>query len=231
MYSREVADGETGERETLSFGVSGKLWNGVLVFYDRETQSLWTQVEGRAIRGARSGIELAHVDSVFTTWEQWRTLHPDTLVMVKDVDANEREESLYADYLADPKRLFLPELAQGLGGIEPKDLVWGVSLGNQALAVEDTYIEEHGVVNSVLAGVPLAWIRDEATGGVRVVRRAAGPAVLVLGPLPGQDPGLAVQDVITRERVATEALPRLRVDRTYWYAWSRSHPGSAVLAR
>ena len=50
MYAPESA----GQDEDASFGVSGKLWNGVLVMYDRATGSLWTAVDGRALEGERA---------------------------------------------------------------------------------------------------------------------------------------------------------------------------------
>ena len=73
MYSREI-DGEV-----RSFGVSGRLWHAVLVMYDRETESFWTQIDGRAIRGEETGRRLEHVPSTFTTFGAWLDAHPDTL--------------------------------------------------------------------------------------------------------------------------------------------------------
>ena len=40
------------------FGVSGKLWQSNLLMFDRETESLWSQVEGKAVVGTRIGEEL-----------------------------------------------------------------------------------------------------------------------------------------------------------------------------
>ncbi len=45
MYARKVGE------QTLTLGVSGNLWKDVLVLYDRETDSLWTQLSGDAIDG------------------------------------------------------------------------------------------------------------------------------------------------------------------------------------
>ena len=101
MYSREV---EGSER---SFGVSGKLWHGVLVMYDRETESFWTQLDGRSIQGPEHGKALEHYPSVFTTWASWKAAHPNTLVLDKAEDEKLQAASNYADYFSDPERLFL----------------------------------------------------------------------------------------------------------------------------
>ncbi len=39
----------------MTFGTSGKLYLSDLVMYDRQTESLWFQIEGRAIAGVQTG--------------------------------------------------------------------------------------------------------------------------------------------------------------------------------
>src|SRR5437867_4744860 len=43
---------------TLDFGTSGKLYKSDLVMYDRQSHSLWAQMEGRAIVGTYAGTRL-----------------------------------------------------------------------------------------------------------------------------------------------------------------------------
>jgi len=43
----------------LDFGTSGKLWKSDLLMYDRETHSLRSQMEGRAVVGPRAWTEPA----------------------------------------------------------------------------------------------------------------------------------------------------------------------------
>ncbi len=73
-----VAD---GRRPTLElFG----LYNAVMVMSDRETGSLWSHPGGDALDGPLNGSEMEIIPVVQTTWEQWRSLHPDTLVLSDD---------------------------------------------------------------------------------------------------------------------------------------------------
>jgi len=76
VYARPLADGAP-----LRFGVSGKLWRQALVLFDRQTGSLWSQREHRAIAGALAGQPLDLLPSEITTWGAWRTRHPGTLVL------------------------------------------------------------------------------------------------------------------------------------------------------
>lgn len=161
MYSRRAGAGER------TFGVSGKLWHGVLVMFDRETGSLWTQLDGRAIQGAELGATLAHVPSTFTTWAAWRAAHPDTLVLEKDEEARAQESSHYAEYFADPERLFLDRLGEGLGTvIGAKETVYGVLVDGRPVAVPEATMAEYDRFAFESLGQDVVLLRDPTTGGV-----------------------------------------------------------------
>jgi len=87
VFDRSVAG------SVVEFGVSGKLLMNVLVMYDRDTDSLWSQILREAITGPHRGTSLVLVDSLQTTWSTWRNLHPQTLIL----DERGRNDS-YASY-------------------------------------------------------------------------------------------------------------------------------------
>ncbi len=224
MYSRHIDGADR------NFGVSGKLWNGVLVLYDDETDSLWTQIDGRAIHGDATGTRLEHVDSVFTTWSQWLSLHPDTEVLARDPDAEPVTASHYEEYLSDSSRLFMPELGEGLGGIAAKDLVFGVVLGAEAWAVSEAVLVAEEVVQTVLGGSLVTVLYERESQRARAIVSASDDDALLLEAIPGVSPFERLRDVRTGEELDPETRPSLRLDRAYWYAWSRSHLGSRILA-
>ena len=51
------------------------------VFKDRGTGSRWQQSSLRAISGPLEGTRLALYPFLLTSWQEWRRLHPDTLVL------------------------------------------------------------------------------------------------------------------------------------------------------
>ena len=55
-----------------------------LLFVDRETDSVWSQLHGRAIHGPLEHTPLNIVPAMQATWVFWRERHPDTRVMVDD---------------------------------------------------------------------------------------------------------------------------------------------------
>ena len=68
-----------GRRYT--FGVSGLLYKRNLLFFDRETGSLWSQLLSEAVTGPMAGTKLRALPAENTTWKDWRGRHPDTLAL------------------------------------------------------------------------------------------------------------------------------------------------------
>jgi len=65
----------------LNFGVSGLLYNSDVLLYDRNTQSLWSQIMGQAVSGPLAGERLTPLAISHTTWRAWLGEHPDTSVL------------------------------------------------------------------------------------------------------------------------------------------------------
>ncbi len=84
-----------GQRRT--FGVSGLLYKRNLLLYDRETESLWSQLGGVAVTGSLAGTSLPLLPVTVTTWEHWKSEHPQSLVL-------SFETGFQRDYLRDPYR-------------------------------------------------------------------------------------------------------------------------------
>lgn len=75
MYDRRLND------RVLSFGHAGILYKKSFVMYDRQTESLWVHVTGKAEVGALKGQQLTFMPSTVTTWKAWKTAHPNSLVL------------------------------------------------------------------------------------------------------------------------------------------------------
>jgi len=69
------------EGRQYTFGVSGLLYHRNLLFYDRQTNSLWSQLGGQCVAGELAGTSLALLPATQTTWSLWKEQHPGTLVL------------------------------------------------------------------------------------------------------------------------------------------------------
>lgn len=92
----------------LDFGVSGLLHNSDLLMYDRQTESLWSQIPGQAVTGKMAGKSLRRLAVVHLAWQDWRRKYPDSQVLSSNTGSNR-------DYSRDPyqgydrtERLFFP---------------------------------------------------------------------------------------------------------------------------
>lgn len=70
--------------KTLTFGISGLLYQSDVLFYDHQTESLWSQLEMKAVTGEMIGTKFEIFPSVMATWKEWKTEHPETLVLSRD---------------------------------------------------------------------------------------------------------------------------------------------------
>jgi hypothetical protein len=99
VFDREVGD------ETLTFGVSGLLWQSSQLLYERRekvgTESLWSQIQARAVAGpmAKAGTTLTPLPFEVATWETWKARHPETTILAPDdVMLREYKRRPYASY-------------------------------------------------------------------------------------------------------------------------------------
>ena len=71
------------EGRRLTFDIFGLL-KDVLTMVDRETKSVWTHLEGKALQGPMKGTRLKMVPLPQMTWSEWKRSHPGTLVLSQD---------------------------------------------------------------------------------------------------------------------------------------------------
>jgi len=81
--------------QAQSFGVSGMVYNNNTLFFDQKTQSLWAQALGQSVAGKNSGEFLEQIPATWTTWDNWKSMHPNTLVL-------SRHTGFEIDYAEDP---------------------------------------------------------------------------------------------------------------------------------
>jgi hypothetical protein len=109
--------------------VSGKLLYNTLVMFDRETESLWSQLYGGALDGPLAGQGLAVYPSLHTEWAAWQAQHPDTLVLSKRLTCRQFGCGTYAanpraSYLVDPYAGYYNQPDEGVINSQiPRD--WG----------------------------------------------------------------------------------------------------------
>jgi hypothetical protein len=72
---------DTSSIGNSTLGTSGKLYENNLVFYDRESDSRWSQMLGISLKGDKIGQILPKQPIVESSWKAWKALHPDTQIL------------------------------------------------------------------------------------------------------------------------------------------------------
>ena len=151
-----------GERKEVEVGTSGKLYNSNLVMYDRETQSYWTQIDGKAIVGELTGQELVEVSIDTVVWRDWKKVHPDSEVL-------SQKTGHFRNYGKDPygsyyenSNLFFPVENEDQS-VHPKTIIFGIEVNGVYKAYqEDDLIDMDGLIEDEVNGVNVKVKRDEA---------------------------------------------------------------------
>ena len=101
VFNREVGD------RVLSFGVSGLLHNSDVLMYDRQTDSLWSQLARKAVSGPQVDTALEWLTSEHLTWAACKAKYPQGEVLSTQTGAQRNYSgSAYASYEQSPDTMF-----------------------------------------------------------------------------------------------------------------------------
>jgi len=137
VFERKVGD------RTLRFGVSGLVWNSGFLLFDRETESLWSQFQGRGLTGDFAGTKLVWRRFRQEDFAGWRRREPKTRILIPpDPDRLDYNREIYADYEAEDRSGF-PVLARDRR-FHAKELVLGVVVDGTARAYLASLLGKNG---------------------------------------------------------------------------------------
>jgi hypothetical protein len=234
---------------TLDFGTSGKLYKSDLVMYDRQSHSLWAQMEGRAIVGTYAGTRLTLVPANTISFEEWRTAHPGGKVLSRETGHRRSYGSNpYAEYDEPTVGPFLFR-GQPDPRRQPKERVVGVRIGDTARAYPWPVVERARVINDTIAGEPIVVLYESGTlsaldqtqietsrdiGATAVFSRRLGGRVLTFeaaGRMFRDRETGTTWNLLGAAQAGPKRGGRLRpiphVD-AFWFAWAAFHPGTSL---
>ncbi|WP_344164250.1 DUF3179 domain-containing protein [Nocardiopsis rhodophaea] len=253
-FDRRVggADGGDEPERVLDLGVSGLLYNSDLVMFDRQTHSLWPQIEGRAVAGTLTGTELERISVTVMDWERWHDAHPDGRVLSQDT-GHDRNYGLtpytgYDDPESDPF-LFDEDTDARMPA---KTRVVGLGADDTAIAIPVQETAERDVVEVDVGGTPVTvWIEPGVASALDSAQIAEGREVSATGAFRPEADGRnltfeAVDDGFTDQQtgstwnilgeavegpLAGQRLPAVDHVDTFWFAWVAFSPDTEINTR
>lgn len=155
--------------KTLEFGVSGLLYNSDMLMYDRNTESLWSQIPGKAISGSMAGKQLEKIPVQHTEWGDWLAQHPETRVMTLDTGHQRDYDNYpYRGYEQSLQLMFPVEHRDKR--YHPKDLVIGLAEGNKARVWPfHELMKTDGRISDQFDGKPVTVVFNKDSQSARIL--------------------------------------------------------------
>ena len=209
------------------------------VFKDRETGTRWQQSSLEAISGPLQGEHLDLFPFLLTNWEEWRRLHPGTLVL-KPLPG-------YADRIAAKNE----QIRQGLSGegeapsdvlrrdnrLKPRTMILGLDLERANRAYPLTVLRASQVINDTLGGWPILIVHQPGSDTTTAFRARLNGKTLTF---TAADAGTTeLTDAQTHSHwtayghcssgaLKGSDLEPLILEPEYWFAWSEFHPDTTI---
>ena len=150
VFDRRIAD------EVYDFGTTGKLRKSDLVMYDRQTESWWQQLTGRAIVGEMSGVVLRRMPASIVAYEDFKSTYPDGRVLSRRTGAHRPYgNNPYRGYdsIDDQPFLFSDPVDERL---PPMERVLNVTVGATHKLYPFSAFDTEPVINDQVGDVPVA---------------------------------------------------------------------------
>jgi len=242
-------DRRLGER-LLTFGTSGKLYLSDLVMYDRQTESLFSQIEGRAIAGVLAGEELDRVPVQTVTWAAWREANPDGWVLSRDTGVDrDYGRNPYTGYDTPGSQPFLFD-GEPDPRLPPKERVAALGGDADPVVVPLGALTEAGVAEVEVSGRPVVvWSVAGLRSALDTSQIAEGRTIGATGAFDPVLDGRRLTFTRTSPDRFTDAetgsgwtllgeavdgpLAGARLDPvdhvdTFWFAWAAFHPDTRI---
>ena len=144
-----------------SFGVSGMLRHSDMVMFDRQTESLWQQLNGEGIVGTYTGQKLKPLPAQIVSYEQFKAAHPFGEVLSKETGHRRKYgQNPYAGYDNINDRPFLYR-GPFDKRVPPMEKVVTVSMGNEDKAYPHSVTSKMRVVYDTVADTSIVIFHGE----------------------------------------------------------------------
>jgi len=209
------------DAETYTFGSSGFLYRSNKLMYDRQTQTLWSQLTGQPVFGplvAKNLAPLRVLPLTVTTWREWKALHPRTRVLSLETgyERDYRPGAAYGKYFASPDLMF-PVWKKAPSDLAVKDWVLVVLVG------ETRRIYPIQTLPDLLHDREVVIVNERAYAGAGRRFRREGDALVDIAN--GETFAIDEAALVSQ---SGERLQRLPSHRAFWFGASAFYPGAEI---
>ena len=241
-------DRRVGDR-VLDFGTSGLLRKSDLVMWDRQTESWWQQISGKAIVGELVGAKLTFIPAPLISWKDFAKAYPDGRVLTRNTGYFKGYGSApYSGYDSLDGRPFL-----FTGAIDPAlpamERVIGLELRGSKVAYPFPAFSDTPVLHDTVGGQDIVIFFADGTLSAFRTRsyqgnRVVGSTGVFYPSVDGRSLTFVAEDgAIVDEQTGSEwnvlgqavggELEGRRLEQVvhanhFWFAWQAFHPDTEI---
>jgi hypothetical protein len=243
-------DGRASDGNTYTFGSSGFLYRSNKLMYDRQTRTLWNQLTGEPVLGrlAATDVRLDLLPVVLTSWDEWQSRHPDTLVLDLNTGYNRSyvPGAAYGDYFASPDTMF--PVWQRSSRLPAKTRIYALQVEGVPKAYPVELLVQEEVVNDAVGQTDLVLLSPGDTLTVDGMSLRIGPVSYEAGVevrayrtdgtrfRSGSDGSTVLDEQGNPWQISEDALigpggksaPRISGHLAYWFGWYSFFPQTLV---
>ncbi|MEM7381643.1 MAG: DUF3179 domain-containing protein, partial [Bacteroidota bacterium] len=218
-----------------SLGTSGFLYRSNKLMYDKETQSLWSTLEGEPVIGplAGKGIQLDYLSVVTTTWGEWKKRQPETSVLSLATGHRRdySEGAAYRDYFATDELMFgVPKTDKRL---KNKAEILAIRLqdgGNENLAISSELLSKQPIYRHNIGNTKFTVFTDKS-GAHRVYDTGELKFSTYDGRSEATDTQGGKWNLSENELVSEEgkSLKRIATFNAFWFGYKAAFPGVKLI--
>jgi len=168
------------DNKLRSFGVSGLLYQSDVLMYDRQTNSLWSQLAMKAVSGKSVGSKLKWLPSDHMTWKAWKDKYPKSKVLSLDTGHKRNySKSAYDSYHKSDDVMF--PVPQNRADLPNKSLVIGVIVDGVAKAYDIYKLPHNKTIKDKVGEIEILITYDKKKNYPKITtsNNIEIPAVLV----------------------------------------------------
>jgi hypothetical protein len=237
MVFDPVVDGES----PMKFIVEGGLKESNMIMLDDLTQSRWIQITAGAIAGRMKGKRLDLLFALHTTWNEWKRLHPNTVVLSRETgfDYDYSQFPFQEKYFRYKKtEHFMFKVSHQDDRYHPKELMLVVEVGDSSKVYPFSNLKARGAINDWVAQAPIVVFYDTISQTITAFSRKFNGDALDFSAEADSN-CVRFKDSMTHsswnfEGMAYEGackgkrLDPVRSFKSFWFAWIAFHPETEI---
>jgi hypothetical protein len=220
--------GKTADTDP-TYGVSGLLYNSNLLLYDRESETVWSQLLEIGVNGPRIRSQPATKRLFETVFSTLQMMYPDAVVLSRDTGhIRDYDDYPYGDYKTDPALLF--SVSRQDNRMHPKQRVIGIHEGSKSKVYQlGAFGAITQTINDQFNSQSIVVVGNSALSFAAIYSRQLSDGTIlnftaIDGDLPNvmSDDEGNVWDILGRAVSGPRMGERLNETRSYvamWFAW------------